>query len=1255
MVVKLRLVFSITILFFSFCGSAQVDYWKQLTTTNSKVDSQIKSLSVNNGQQFSLGIKDFRNTLKGVAKSDNRGATLYFPNGTGRSVAYKVFETPVLSPELSAKYPSIKSYTGYGIKDRAEKIRFSISNSGLQAMMVHGDGTTNSYIQQVTGNRYILYRRDGLTRKEDNFVCSTTAKIVSRPITNALKPVDDQELRKFRLAVSTTGEYTEYHGGTVVDALAAINATITRVNEVFERDLGITLELVPNTDMVIFTNAATDPYNGNLSGQVQTVLNDNIGAANYDIGHLFHRDQANGNAGFVGAVCIDNRKGSAFSSHPDPMGDLFDLDYVAHEMGHQFGANHTWSFESEGTTVQVEPGSGTTIMGYAGIADDDNVAPNGDDYFHHSSIEQISDYLETINCAEVISLANNPPTIVPTGDFTIPKSTAFALSGNASDLDTGDVLTYAWEQVDNGIVTQATFGPTNPTGANFRSQRPSVDSVRYFPKLARIVSGELTQENPPISSAWETVSDVQREMNFALTVRDNAMGGGQLDTDLVKILVVDNAGPFLVTSQTTGETYAAGDVMPITWDVANTNLPPVNSQMVDILLSTDGGLTFVTTLATGVPNDGQHNVIVPALPTSTARLMVKASDNVFLAVNDANFTISESEIVLNFSELEFDVCQPDSISTSFDYESYLGFSEEVTFSISSAPANLIASFTPPVTNMDTTIDMVLSNTENVEEGNHEVVVMATSTSITKMVTLNINIFASGFTDVVLTAPVDGQTNASVKSNLQWEANPAYTSYGLEIATDLAFTNIVESATLTMNSYVPQSLMNETTYFWRVKPINACGEGNFGTPFSFTTIEFNCTNKSAGNLPLEITAVGTPTIESKIAFFEDLTLADINVSVDVDHSFLSDLVVSLISPAGTTVVLLSSSCGDLKNVDATFDDDAVDFVCGGDPAIDGTVRPLGALSAFNGESILGEWTLRISDNAPSDGGSLNAFSLEVCVEGQFRPDVDGDGVFDDGDDLCLGTPVGTTVDANGCPVLIFPEDNFSLSLQSESCRTASDGSVSIDARMQLDYEITAAGPGLDMTDSFTTTYTLPNLSAGTYSICLNATDGMDTYEEQCFEVVITEPEPLGVGSKVSTDGQSVVLSLSGGGLYNIDLNGELMQTSLPEISLDFKKGLNTLKISTDLPCQGIHEEVFFNSNEPILSPNPTANSTKVFLGFIEDEITISLFSEDGRFVRSKKMQVNGNEIDLDLTGLASGIYYVRFEGTAVKGTVKVIKL
>lgn len=1257
MIAKLRLVFSITILFLSFYGAAQSSYWKDNDLKGSLKQAALNRFNIKEAKAFTLDETLFKQGLQKTAALKNSRNTVFFPDEKGVLIPFEIVEAQLFSEQLAKKYPSIKSYKGVGVKNKEVRIRFSVSHKGIQSMITSPGKEGALFMQKSEGN-YILYSGKDHLSKDIDFVCKTTSKVSEQQASITAKLVDDQALRKFRIAVAASGEYTVFHGGTKIDALAAINATLTRVNGVFEQDLGVTLELIANTDDVIYLDPETDPFTGSLSSQAQNNFTSVIGEANYDIGHLFNQEDnsLDGNAGFIGSVCSDNRKGSGYTTFDSPEGDTYDIDLVAHEIGHQFGANHSFSYQSEGTTVQVEPASGTTIMAYAGITGINNVASNSDDYFHYVSIVQIREYLETVSCGETVVLTNAPPTLTPVQDYIIPKGTAFVLTGDAVDTDVGDVLTYTWEQIDNGVVTRTTFGPTNPSGATFRSLPPTTLPERYFPRLDRILSGNLTQTAPSIGEEWETVSTVERDLNFSLTVRDNALGGGQVVSDEVTVSVINGAGPFMMTSQTQTTSLVAGEVQTITWDVADTNLAPVSAATVDIFLSTDGGLTYPELLAENVPNNGSHAVVIPAFPTPTARIMIKASDNIFFAVNSTDFTITDSEIVLNFSELEYEICKPDDeLTVTFNYETYLGFAEESTFSIVNLPTGLNAVFSPlTATATDTPVILTLSGITNLAVGLYPIQVLATSATVTKEVTLQLSVYDTSFTDVVLTSPVDGLQDTSKAILLEWEDNIQNTAYDVEIATDAAFTNIIESTTVPVNSYPPDALENDTEYFWRVKPKNSCDEGVFSTVGSFRTIQFNCKITEAFGLPLAISASGTPTITSKIAFYEDLPLADINVNLDIEHSFLADLVISLTSPTGTVVVLTSNSCGDSSDINATFDDDAMAFNCFGTPAINGLVKPLGSLSSFNGESILGEWILEIQDNAASDGGSLNAFSLEICVEGDFRPDDDLDGVFDDGDDLCLGTPVGQEVDASGCPIYRFSNENFNISLESESCRSNNDGQIQISPKVVLNYDVDVIGPGVDVTQDFTDSYSLTDLSAGTYSLCITGTDGVIVYEPYCFEVVISEPELLSVSSKASLDGKQLTVSMQGADLYNLELNGQLLQTAASEITLDLTDGINFLKVYTNLSCQGVYEDEFLTTNELVIFPNPVSDVATLFFGNNEGEVAIRIFSADGRFVKNETKMVVGTEIQLDLSSLPTGIYYLQYIGNTIKGMAKVIK-
>ncbi|MEN1784199.1 MAG: reprolysin-like metallopeptidase [Bacteroidota bacterium] len=853
MIAKLHLVLSITILFGGFYGWAQADLWQKGAISN-------KTVTVaEEGTSYKLATTTMNTLLAGVDSLET--TSMYFPDSKGDMIVFKVRETAVFHPDLSKKFPQIKSYSGIS-EDGALKVRFSNSPLGLKAMLIDKLSGETHFLDKVSGtsNRYLLHRSNANASKTA-FSCGTKDKPLAYGPMASRNLVTGRVKRKFRIAVSATGEYTQYYGGTIAEALAGINATLTRVNEVFETDLGVTLELIPNNDAVVFTNSSTDPYTNQLNTQLQSTLSAEIGEANYDVGHLFDtapsEAENNGNAGFIGAVCVNNQKGSAFVSVFEPEGEVFDLDYVAHELGHQFGANHTWSFSGEGTGVQVEPGSGTTIMGYAGITQENDVAPNGDDYFHHNSIVQIQDYLDGVGCSQNTNLSNRPPTItLVQNNYHIPQGTAFALMANATDPD-GDNLTYTWEQIDDGIVTTGTFGPNNVTGANFRSIPPSTAPIRYFPRLSRVIDGLLTQSNPVENDAWETVSEVARAFNFAVTVRDNNLEGGQVVSDTVTVDVESSAGPFRVTSQGTNEVYTAGSIQEITWDVANTNLAPIGTERVTLSLSTDGGVSFPITLADNVPNTGNTQVQLPGTATSAARVMVSAIDNVFFAVNSTDFTITEASAVLDFSSVNYEVCSSESLVVPFVYETYGGFSEQMDLSVNTTAPFTVSFSQTQVTAGDTDISLTLGNTQNVAVGTYEVEVTATGASFSTAVTLSIAVLSDNFSAVVPIFPEDEAQDITINPTFTWQSDPTVNSYDIEVSTDMNFNTIVAAATVVFPFFQSPELLPETVYYWRIKPRNTCGEGSFGPPLRFTTIAVQCKVFESASTPVVIPSVGLP--------------------------------------------------------------------------------------------------------------------------------------------------------------------------------------------------------------------------------------------------------------------------------------------------------------------------------------------------------------------------------------------------------------
>jgi len=581
--------------------------------------------------------------------SKNKGVEITIPNLNGVFEKFFVWESSNFEPELQAKYPEIRGYAGVGITDPKATLSFSFSPKGIQTMILRAD-SGSEFIEsyQETPSLYVLFSSKDRERGSLPFVCKTDDVALNKQLLSktAKTAANNKVFKTLRLALSCTAEYTAFHGGTTVKALAAMNATMTRVNGIFNKDLALRLVIIANNDLVIFTNATTDPYSDAVTGvdgvwsdELQTTLTNVIGDNNYDIGHLFGASGGGGNAGCIGCVC-GTGKGRAYTSPGNaiPQGDDFDIDFVAHEMGHQLGANHTFSHELEGTGANVEPGSGSTIMGYAGITADYDVQGSSDDYFAYASILQIQNNLAIKNCPVSTAITNNPPVINAGLDYTIPKGTAFILKGTGTDPE-GNVLSYTWEQNDAATTASGDNSiavPTKLDGPLFRSIYPSSNPIRYMPTYSNVLSNKLT-------SKWESVSNVARTLNFVLTARDNAgQGFAQTNSDAMIVNVSGTVGPFAVTSQNTDNiSWTRGSAQSITWSVNGTNAL-VGSGNVNIKLSTDGGLTFPTLLAGNTPNDGAQLITVPNIAAKNCRILIEPVANIYYAVNSAAFAIGYS-------------------------------------------------------------------------------------------------------------------------------------------------------------------------------------------------------------------------------------------------------------------------------------------------------------------------------------------------------------------------------------------------------------------------------------------------------------------------------------------------------------------------------------------------------------------------------------------------------------------------------------
>lgn len=611
---------------------------------------------------FKLDINRLRDQLA-KAQESGPGAVpveITVPVLKGGTERFKVFSAPVVDLQLAQQY-KLGSFVGVGIEDPLKFIRFSLSPEDFQSMIIRGG--EYEFIEPANKDKSV-YRVFPKTKPTGDapFQCTMNEDILSKDEINKLfakgkkfahNPTNfakssDKKYRTMRLAMSVTGEYTTYFGG-VPQALAAINATLTRVNGVFEKDFALHLNLI-SAPQLIFTNPATDPYSpaaqmNNWNVELQNTLTSTIGNAAYDIGHLFGASGGGGNAGCIGCVCVDDspalndkNKGSGYTSPADgiPQGDNFDIDYVAHEMGHQLGDNHTFSHQLEGAGTNMEPGSGSTIMGYAGITGaTTDVQAHSDAYFHAVSIYQTQTNLTAKTCDVETPTTNNPPVITGIQDYSIPKGTAFVLTATVTDPE-NDPMTYTWEQTDNASATinKNNLGNTT-TGASFRSMPPTTVPTRYFPRLSSVLAGVLNNSN----NLWEAVPTVARTMDFTITARDNSPIGTQQQTQFGDLtLTVGNDGPFKVTSTTVYNNNVGG----VTWDVANTNAAPYNVPNVKIDYTVNNGATWVV-LAASTPNDGVENLQFTGLATgSNVKIRVSSIGNVFYAVGSATVSAMQA-------------------------------------------------------------------------------------------------------------------------------------------------------------------------------------------------------------------------------------------------------------------------------------------------------------------------------------------------------------------------------------------------------------------------------------------------------------------------------------------------------------------------------------------------------------------------------------------------------------------------------------
>jgi subtilisin-like proprotein convertase family protein len=1201
------------------------NYFQSYLPTEFEMANQ--NIKAKNAEYFEVDIDQLKSSIVLAPYREdvsimNSSFFIQLPNHRGGLETYKVARNKTIHPQLNAQFPDILTFDGVNINNVLEKVKFELTPQGFHAMILNPDHST-IYVDPLNASSpekvMVYFKKDFYSDKQ--MVCEFESpddkfeKLIKSG--DAIPEYGTCQLRTYRLALAATAEYTIFHGGTVALALAAQVVTMNRVNGVYERDIAITMTIIPNNNLLIYTNATTDPYtNGNASTMLtQNVTNCNavIGAANYDIGHVFGTNSG-GIAG-LGVVCGTN-KARGVTGSAAPVGDPFDIDYVAHEMGHQFNGNHTQNNNcNRNNATAVEPGSASTIMGYAGICAP-NVQNNSDDHFHGISLSEITTLITGVahTCPVITALSNSAPVITGTnGNVSVPVSTPFALTCTATDAN-NDPLTYNWEQTNNQVSTQPPVA-TSTSGPNFRSNPSTTSPTRYFPSLASLAS------NGPFT--WEVVPSVARTMNFRCSVRDNSPGaGGCQDFENVTVSVVATAGPFVVNyPSATGISWPGSSNQTVTWSVANTNLAPISASTVNIYLSTDGGQSYPTLLLAGTPNDGSESISVPNTVTTTARIMVISSAGTFFDISDNNFSITAStfDYVLGASPSNLSICQGNNGVFTVTSSSLGGYSAPINLTALGLPGGAIASFVPSTINPGQSSVLTISGAP---AGVHSITVEGNSGGNIHTIGVVLDVQTGSVSSVTLTTPANGAINVANPTTFSWNA-VAGATYTIEISTSATFATIADQASgLTNNTYTSIFLNPSTPYFWRVNATNGCGTSPF-TQASYTT--GSCYTISSTNVPVLISAVGANTVTSIINIPQSGFVGSIRVpKVQGTHSYVSDLTINLISPGGTSVTLMDGICGSDDNFNLGFDDAAPAGNVPCPPTSGFVYQPDGSLNTLIGAAVQGNWTLEIIDGFNQDGGALQFWSLELCVVTNpcISPDVP---VIAGPDSICGGEAATLSIASGNL------NDATQWQWYTGSCGgTAIGTGVSINVNPSINTNYFVRGTGGCVTNATCANQTIVvtnlNLNVAQNGNQLSSLQPTGTYQWLlCSSNYAMIP---GATSAIFTP--TLVL-----GSYAVEVT---------------KNGCVDTSACFTINQAGLED---LNNLQFVLSPNPS--SDLVQLSWLEEAKVsrIDILDAKGKLVWSST-DMEANEMTIDLTHFEAAVYFVRITHAQGTENIKLIK-
>ncbi|WP_299362216.1 M12 family metallo-peptidase [Winogradskyella sp.] len=629
-------------------------------------------------KEVKIDINQLKSTLqtapmKSTVSQNRRSTTVIeLPMPSGDKESFRVTESPILSPALSASRPEVKSYVAKGLNDPTAVARFNVTSAGFYGLVKSANGIV--VIEKINllsnDDRYIAYYDHDIIGHSDGFHCESENELTSGSLLPSANRIDScfqigDNLRTYELVVTCSGEFYALNGGTDPLVEAALLNRVAQVNTVYETEVATTFTIV---EYLLNNNPATDPYSDPTNtftsiSETQTYIDSNVSVSSWDIGHGFHEITCGSSCSFAGraglAVVCTSSKARGYTYLPNDIPTS--ITVLVHEFGHQFSNRHTnYGCNTNNACSRYEPGEGSTIMSTGAGCDAGDFFADRTDYFGITSLQNMIDYQNSglfvsgtscgtvtiggwSDCATITPTGNNMPSSDANANsidgLVIPHSTPFVLSGSGSDADGTGSLTYNWEQYDTDYSGSDAPDDTaaSTTAPLFRSFPPSTSNERTVPQLSSVLAGNVT------TGTGEVLPTVARNLTWRLTVRDNEIGGGGVACDQIS-LIVGSDGPFQITSQNSNTAWVVGATETITWDVANTDSPTYTCANVDILFSSDGGATFPTTLASGVPNNGSYNITVPNVSSSSSRVKIVCSGgtNIFFDINDIDILVTST-------------------------------------------------------------------------------------------------------------------------------------------------------------------------------------------------------------------------------------------------------------------------------------------------------------------------------------------------------------------------------------------------------------------------------------------------------------------------------------------------------------------------------------------------------------------------------------------------------------------------------------